>query len=470
MKRLLRTSLAGLALLAALAPARAQLPPSGALIVNQTPIQGGSNGQCLFINSATVGAQACGGSGTVTSVSVTPANGVSGVVATSTTTPAITLTLGAITPTSVNGNTITAGTGTLTLGSVTLNAGAGGTLGSNAFTSIAYLPLTGGTLTGALLFSADNTVDLGASGATRPRTGYYGTSLVAPLHIGGTAASSTLTLQSTSGAGTTDAIIGQTGSQAERFRVTTAGLFNIGPNVAPDSLLTVNANTGATVAPVAGTQLHIIGSDVSLTAVTMDSFGARNFLFARETGGTASGKTAVGAATNILNVNAQPWDGSAYVTTSAIKMLTVNSQTTTDHSSQIVFSVTPTTPSAAIADVFFIQPSGGISVNTSTAGTAGSALVNGHLLASGTAPTVSSCGSSPSITGGDNFGSVTAGGGVLTTCVINFGQTWGASPRCVASSSTAIASLTVAASTTQLTIGGTSLTGDVISWICGATA
>ena len=44
-----------------------------------------------------------GGSGTVTSVSVTTANGVSGTVATSTTTPAITLTLGAITPTSING-------------------------------------------------------------------------------------------------------------------------------------------------------------------------------------------------------------------------------------------------------------------------------------------------------------------------------------------------------------------------------
>lgn len=42
-----------------------------------------------------------GGSGTVTSVSVVTANGVSGSVATATTTPAITLTLGAITPTTV---------------------------------------------------------------------------------------------------------------------------------------------------------------------------------------------------------------------------------------------------------------------------------------------------------------------------------------------------------------------------------
>lgn len=57
-----------------------------------------------------------GGSGTVTSVSVVTANGISGSVATATTTPAITLTLGAITPTTVNGLTITAnGTNTLSI-------------------------------------------------------------------------------------------------------------------------------------------------------------------------------------------------------------------------------------------------------------------------------------------------------------------------------------------------------------------
>ena len=53
-------------------------------------------------------------SGTVTTVSVVTANGVSGSVANATTTPAITLTLGAIAPTSVNGLTITTSTGTLT--------------------------------------------------------------------------------------------------------------------------------------------------------------------------------------------------------------------------------------------------------------------------------------------------------------------------------------------------------------------
>lgn len=108
-------------------------------------------------------------SGTVTTVSVTTANGVSGTVATATTTPAITLTLGAITPTSVNGLTITTTTGTFTLTNAktltvsntltltatdgsTLAIGSGGTLGTGAYATIAnYLPLAGGTLTGDLL-------------------------------------------------------------------------------------------------------------------------------------------------------------------------------------------------------------------------------------------------------------------------------------------------------------------------------
>ncbi len=69
-------------------------------------------------NTGWVAVGAGGGAGTVTSVSVVTANGVSGSVATSTTTPAITLTLGAITPSSVastgavTGTNLRSGTGT----------------------------------------------------------------------------------------------------------------------------------------------------------------------------------------------------------------------------------------------------------------------------------------------------------------------------------------------------------------------
>jgi hypothetical protein len=76
---------------------------------------------------------ATGGTGTVTSVSVVTANGVSGSVATATTTPAITLTLGAITPSSVNGITLSgsgsvANSGTSSLSTFT---GSGTSSGTN---------------------------------------------------------------------------------------------------------------------------------------------------------------------------------------------------------------------------------------------------------------------------------------------------------------------------------------------------
>lgn len=53
--------------------------------------------------------------------------------------------------------------------------------GTLAFTSdlTSYVLKAGDTMTGPLLFT-DNTFDIGASGATRPRIGYFGTSIVAP--------------------------------------------------------------------------------------------------------------------------------------------------------------------------------------------------------------------------------------------------------------------------------------------------
>ena len=78
------------------------------------------------------------------------------------------------------------------LGAITF--GSGFTAPGGVLTG-AFLPITGGTLTGSLLFT-DNTYDIGASGLTRPRTGYFGTSVVSPIfnattgfQIGGAAAS-----------------------------------------------------------------------------------------------------------------------------------------------------------------------------------------------------------------------------------------------------------------------------------------
>ena len=89
-----------------------------------------------------------GGSGTVTTLSVVTANGVSGTVATATTTPAITVTLGAITPSSVTvSGVITASAGSVALPSITT---------------------TGDTNTG-LYFPAADTVGVSTGGVERVR-------------------------------------------------------------------------------------------------------------------------------------------------------------------------------------------------------------------------------------------------------------------------------------------------------------
>lgn len=74
---------------------------SGALAVGTTLVSGAVNGYVLYNNNGVLGAESVSGTGTVTTVSVASANGISGTVANPTTTPAITLTLGSITPTVV---------------------------------------------------------------------------------------------------------------------------------------------------------------------------------------------------------------------------------------------------------------------------------------------------------------------------------------------------------------------------------
>src|ERR1700677_938790 len=98
--------------------------PCGTLLIGTTAIFNGTNGLFLYDNNGVVGLTAGGGgSGTVTSVSVVTANGVSGSVANPTTTPALMLTLGAITPSSA----------AIGAGSAITSSGPGGVLAAPAF-------------------------------------------------------------------------------------------------------------------------------------------------------------------------------------------------------------------------------------------------------------------------------------------------------------------------------------------------
>lgn len=103
-----------------------------------------------FQLQSTLGNAAAGGSGTVTSVSVTTANGVSGSVATATTTPAITLTLGAITPSSVASAGAVSGT----------SASFGGfTISPESFSPLLQIGTNGSAFTGMFYAFGNNAGD-----------------------------------------------------------------------------------------------------------------------------------------------------------------------------------------------------------------------------------------------------------------------------------------------------------------------
>ena len=126
-----------------------------------------------------------------------------------------------VTGTPVNGELLIGnGTG-YSLGTLTASTGVSVTNGSGSITiaNTGVTSLTAGT---------NITVSAATGGVTIGTTATpTWTSETVPLISGGTTASSTLTLQSTSGAGTSDAIIFNTASQTERMRIDTSGNVSI---------------------------------------------------------------------------------------------------------------------------------------------------------------------------------------------------------------------------------------------------
>lgn len=84
---------------------------------------------------------------------------------------------------------------------------------------------------------------------------------------------------------------------------------------------------------------------------------------------------------------------------------------------------------------------------------------NGHLKTYGTAPTLSTCGTSPSISGNDMSGKVTLGTGGPTGCTLTFANAYGTAPACNINYD-GIRLLTVTTTTTTLTFTATAGTID----------
>lgn len=81
-------------------------------------------------------------------------------------------------------------------------------------------------------------------------------------------------------------------------------------------------------------------------------------------------------------------------------------------------------------------------------------------------PVVSACGSTPngSVSGTDERGIITIGGGAVVSCTLSWSATRAATPVCVASSALTVA-LPLTLSTTSMVIAAT-LTGGTVAYVC----
>jgi len=203
------------------------------------PDQTGNAGKFLTTNGSVVSWSTVSGSGTVTSVSVATANGISGSVATATTTPVITLTLGAITPSSV-----------AAFGTVTGSNLSGVNTGNQTIT------LTGdvtGSGTGSFVTTLAATVPI-SKGGTGQITAPNAINALVPTQTGNagkflTTNGSVVSWTTVSGSGsvTSVAIAGNNGiSIVSGSPITTAGTITLGLGaITPSSVAAVGTVTGS---------------------------------------------------------------------------------------------------------------------------------------------------------------------------------------------------------------------------------
>lgn len=103
---------------------------------------------------------------------------------------------------------------------------------------------------------------------------------------------------------------------------------------------------------------------------------------------------------------------------------------------------------------------------TATVGDGTGTIRAQHHIGAGTAPGISSCGTSPSISGSDAAGKATIGTAPGTSCVITFNVAYTNAPACFSNDETTSILSRAVTTTTTLTLNGVFVGGDVVSYGC----
>lgn len=238
-----------------------------------------------------------------------------------------------------------ASTGILTLSQY--GAGIVQTSGSGVVSSSTTLPAI--TLGGAVAGGGQNITNVNV-GTSSPGTGAFttasaSTSVTGPIVAGGSGASSTLTLESTSGTGTSDSVIVKTGSQVTRGTIATGGQWSFGPN-APTASYAFDFNLNAVNSAftgLTGTTIRFVAADAGAgTTIDQASFGATGNTFRGIlAGGTMASKTATPSGSSPHNFLAYGYDGTAFQLGGAYQMTTTQLWSGTARGLKHVWYVTP---------------------------------------------------------------------------------------------------------------------------------
>lgn len=337
----------------------------------------------------------------------------------------VTPTLGAASATSINGLGITSSTGTLTIANgKTLTASNSLTFSGTDGSSVAFG--TGGTATytsnNLSVFSSTTSSQLAGVISDETGTGalvfatspVFSTNITSPIVIGGTGVSSSLTLQTTSGVGAgSDAILlkGGNNGAVTMASITPSGASSSGQlRIGTSSALQTNmiaAFKGA------GNGVMTIGQDPGLT----------NYAGLWTTNGTPSGAN--------YNFIAD--------STGADPLLYFNAPGVTG---QMVFQTNA---------ISIVQYDSAKHVRTMTP-----------------APSLSSCGTSPVISGSDTAGEITMGTGSPTGCVLTFNVAHANPPYCTVTWQSNLASMQYAIAASTITLTQTATSSNKVNYVCYA--